>query len=524
MQEEISENQDSEISPIQKAPFSKRKLIFFAIILVILIFLPFAFFLISRMSNQGNVPLQGNQKTFSPQAPHANDELIIKLKDSYTRVELERLNKKFTELGIVSQRKVYDSEDPRLKNFFVLKFKKGTDIKKTGQELINLPELEGVAPNYIDTIQIIPQDPFYNQLQLLWGFDKISMPQAWDSIRGSNSIIVAVVDTGIDYNHQDFSGRTIIKGPDLATCDMIESGACASPKQRDSDPIDDNSHGTHVSGVIGAVTNNNIGVSGVNWDVTLMAVKVMGKSGQGFRNDILEGIRFAADNGAKVINISLGNGAPCGFEYQTEIDYALSKGSIVVAAAGNGDNGVAVDASGFSPASCNGVITVGATTQPDTRWNLSNWGERVDISAPGHEIVSTVLNNQYQSKNGTSMAAPHVSGVVGLLLAANPGLPQDQVKSCLINSADPITTDENIGPRLNAYRALTLCTNTASIPIATNVTPSPIISPDSMPPTSKPLTPSPTTVKTYTCREDSRGSTARPGSIKIGSLMCEPNP
>src|SRR3989344_4000344 len=109
MQEEISENQDSEISPIQKAPFSKRKLIFFA------------FILISRMSNQGNVPLQGNQKTFSPQAPHANDELIIKLKDSYTRVELERLNKKFTELGIVSQRKVYDSEDPRLKNFFVLK-------------------------------------------------------------------------------------------------------------------------------------------------------------------------------------------------------------------------------------------------------------------------------------------------------------------------------------------------------------------------------------------------------------------
>lgn len=516
--DQIAQDQEPEFLPIQNkiSQFFKNKFMVIAMfILGIILLFPIAIFLMSQLSGQGQAPEQNiPKKTFAPTAPHRTDQLIVKLKESYARGELERLKKKFDELGVESQEKLADSDDPSLKNYYILKFKPGTDIKKAGQELINLEELEDAEPDYYMFTQIIPADSYYGQQ---WGLDTIRMPQAWDLAKGSNSVTVAVIDTGIDYNHQDFSGRNIIKGPDFSTGNCCRGSVCDGPKSRDSDPVDDNGYGTHVAGTIGAITDNNEGISGVNWNVTLMAVKVVSSAGCGGTEDIVDGLIYAVDNGARVINMSLGSPFVCSQLYQDAINAAYNSGSIVVAAAGNDNR----DAQNSSPASCDGVITVGNSDQNDERAPNSNWGRRVDIAAPGVEILSTFPGGVYGHRSGTSMAAPHVSGVAGLLLAANPGLPQDQVKSCLINSADPITTDENIGPRLNAYRALTLCTNTAPIPTDANVTPSPIILPTEQL-TSEPLTPSPTPVKTYTCREDSRGSTARSGSIKIGSLICEP--
>ena len=445
-------------------PDFKRKrllVITVTIIIVIILFIPLVFFAISALGLKESIKdleKTKGQKTFSLTAPYVPDELIVKLKASYTEEELARIEKKFKELGVVSQKKAFESEDPLLRNYYLLTFKKGTDIKKAGQELTDLRELVGVEPNYLVEVQASPNDPFLGQL---WGLEKIQMQKAWDISQGSNSVIVAVVDTGIDYNHQDFVGRNIIKGKDFSTCDLYSSNdSCSSPKERDSDPMDDHGHGTHVAGTIGAATDNNIGIAGVNWNITLMAVKTIGKDGRGTTQDIVDGVVYASDNRANIINLSFGQSSSCSGSYQNVINYAMSRGSIIVVAAGNNN----VNAQNYSPASCSGVIAVGATTSSDGRASFSNWG-----------IYSLSPGNSYKSRNGTSMAAPHVAGVAALLLAANSSLSSAQVESCLVRGADPINTDKPIGPRLNAYKALTTCLNISPVPTGASPTGMPTI-------------------------------------------------
>ena len=218
--------------------------------------------------------------------------------------------------------------------------------------------------------------------------------------------------------------------------------------------MDDNGHGTHIAGTIGAVINNGVGVSGINWNIKLMAVKVMRADGRGNTSVITTGVRYAVDNGAKIINLSLGGASPCGIQWQGAVDYANSKGTVVVVSAGNDSR----DSAGYSPASCNGVITVASTTSSDSRSSFSNFGSSVEIAAPGSSILSTLPGNRYGSKSGTSMASPHIVGVAALLLATIPGITPGQVRDCLVQNADPIATDKPIGPRLNAFKSLTICT------------------------------------------------------------------
>ncbi len=235
----------------------------------------------------------------------------------------------------------------------------------------------------------------------------------------------------------------------------------------DDFPFDGQSHGTHVAGTIGAITNNNNGIAGINWDVSFLAIKVLDDSGSGSTSDVLQGIYYAADNGAKVINLSLGGYVgPGGCQQhdpatQTAINYAVQKGVVVVVAAGNDDD----DTSFYTPASCNGSLVVGATGPTDQRSYYSNYGQRVDIAAPGGDskycsdqssclIYSTVLDNSYAYYQGTSMATPHVVGAVALMLAKNPTLSPAQIKLVLKSSADSISTDKLVGKRLNVYAAL----------------------------------------------------------------------
>ena len=357
------------------------------------------------------------------------------------------------------------------------------------QALAARPDVEYAQPNYILRIARTPNDPRFPEQ---WHYRDngtgtgqspggISLPRAWDTSTGSSSIVVAVIDTGILPNHPD-----IVGSPNLITgYDMISDPAIANDGDgRDSSPTDpgdavaanecfpgsparSNSwHGTHVAGTIGVGrTDNGVGVAGVNWNVRVQAVRVLGKCG-GTTADINDGIRWAAGlpvpgvptnpTPARLINMSLGGRVPCSMSpaQQAAINDAVAARAAVVVAAGND----AVDASQVSPASCNNVITVAAS---DYRGYLvtrySNFGATVEIMAPGGDVrrdddgdgnndgvLSMVHPNAgtYARYNGTSMAAPHVAGVAALWLAQTPGLTPAQLLAELQRNALPRTSTQ----------------------------------------------------------------------------------
>ncbi len=307
----------------------------------------------------------------------------------------------------------------------------------------------------------------------------INLPRAWDTSTGSNSISVSVLDTGILPNHPDITGSgNLATGYDMIT-DLFTAN---DGDGRDADPTDPGDalvtgecgglppwppinlpaswHGTHVSGTIGVGnTNNGVGVAGVNWSVSVQAVRVLGKCG-GSTADINDGIRWAAGlpvpgvpnntSPARVINMSLGTppGAPCTLSPSTQsaIDDAVAAGAVVVVAAGND----AVDASQVFPASCNNVITVAASdANGDLETEYSNFGSTVEIMAPGGDVtpnaaggVLSMVQAGYAFYNGTSMAAPHVAGVAALWLSVDPSLTPTQLLTALQAATMPRTSSQ----------------------------------------------------------------------------------
>lgn len=386
------------------------------------------------------------------------------------------------------------------------------NVDQTVSAFSALSEVESASPDYIRAAQT--NDTYFNKQ---WDMNKVQAPQAWSQTHGSNDVTVAVIDTGIQMNHPDFSGRNFAQGRDFAMCDQYNSnGTCATPKNCtgsgycDDDASDDDGHGTHVAGTIGAKTGNQLGVAGLNWDVTLMPVKVLNKNGEGLDSAILGGIDYAVSHGAKVINMSLGGPGSCTDPYQAAIDNALAHNVTVVVAAGNDT----VNASNYVPASCTGVIAVAATGPQDAVTFYSNYGDVVALSAPGGDnpcdtscIYSTFLGSTYKMEGGTSMAAPHVAGAAALLLSVNPNLTPNDIRSILTNSenVDPITITpgEPAGAgRLNVGKAVSSITGGGSgnptptpTPTGTNnptATPTPTQTPNSTP------TPTPTHVPNAT--------------------------
>ena len=353
------------------------------------------------------------------------------------------IDKKLKGIGIRDYKQEFEGNDEKLDNFYILYYDPAIKIEQIQEKLKNLSFLQSAEPNSMMQILITPNDPSYPQL---WGMEKIQAPQAWEISTGSNSIIAADIDTGVDLNHPDLSSN-LVPGWNLIN--------------NTDNPQDDHGHGTHVAGTIGGIGNNGIGVVGVNWNVKIMPIKVMGANGSGNTATIVNGIKYAADNGARVANLSLGGKGACAPSQQNVVNYAVSKGMVVVFAAGNDGS----DAINSQPGNCSGVITVGATTASDSRASFSNFGNVVEIAAPGVGIVSTYLGG-YKSAQGTSMAAPHVTGAVALLLSAKPNLSPAEVSECLINSGDIINTDRPIGPRLNIANAIRDCQK-GSDPVAT---------------------------------------------------------
>ncbi|MCC5658649.1 S8 family serine peptidase [Nostoc sp. XA010] len=281
-----------------------------------------------------------------------------------------------------------------------------------------------------------------------WGADLVKAPEVWAQGYTGKGVVVAVVDTGVDYNHEDLKNNIWTNTKEIAGNSIDDDGNGYIDdnygwnfSDQNNNTLDNNGHGTHVSGTI-AGENNNYGVTGIAYDAKIMPVKVLNESGSGSYSSISKGIRYAVDNGANVINLSLG-GASSNRSLESAINYASSKGVIVVMAAGNDG-----DSSPDYPAryAYKSGIAVGAVDKNNNMPDFSNRSGANEISyvtAPGVKVYSSVPNNQYATYSGTSMAAPHVAGVVALMLSANPNLTDAQVRQIVAETAGNSTQSTN---------------------------------------------------------------------------------
>ena len=414
------------------------------------------------------------------------DQIIVKLRDpvadalpssaaNFQKAQADRAARVSTRLeGRARVRANYVRTLKRGSQVFKLPGHKSIDeIKGLMRHLEGDPDFEYAEPDYIARPTATPSDPYYiYQWHYFDALGGINLPAAWDRATGLANVTVAVIDTGIRPGHPDLAGW-ILPGYDFIS-DIPSANDGTGPDSDATDPGDwlttaeaaaycpgnfaqsSSWHGTHVAGTIAAATSNGIGVAGVAANARILPVRVLGKCG-GYTSDIAEGIWWSAgypsiypgvpnnSNPARVINLSLGGYGLCGTTYQTAINDAVAAGAVVVVAAGND----ADDAAYYSPASCNNVITVAATGRGgDLAGDYSNYGNVVEISAPGgsgaDKVLSTVnagttapTTESYGYMSGTSQATPHVSGVVALLLGANPLLTPAQVLTTLQSTARP---------------------------------------------------------------------------------------
>jgi len=362
-------------------------------------------------------------------------------------------------------------------NIRVCRIPEGMTVEQAVQSFQANPDVEYAEPNYVYHMdEVFPNDPKFGSL---WGLHNVGQgggrtdadidaPEAWEIQRGSETVIIGIVDTGVEYDHEDLQANMWInpgesgEGRETNGIDDDGNGYIDDFRgwdfvQKDNDPKDGNGHGTHVAGTIGAIGNNARGVTGINWRVRLMPLRFLNVQGSGYLSDAIEAILYGADMGAKILNNSWG-----GYQFsqalQDAIRYALQKGVLFVAAAGNEkeDN----DFRPHYPSSYDleNIIAVAASDNRDRFANFTNWGKTsVDLAAPGVNILSCYLRGRYEWLSGTSMAAPHVAGVAGLVWAQFPNLNYRQVKARILGAVDFISSFEKYlftGGRLNAARAL----------------------------------------------------------------------
>lgn len=296
-----------------------------------------------------------------------------------------------------------------------------------------------------------------------YSLDRMQVYTAWDRSKG-DGVVVGIVDSGTTFSHPDLQGKFVSRGKDYIN--------------NDDDATDDQGHGTHVSGIIAAATNNNTGISGVGYNAKFLMCKGLGANGSGGLDVVANCVKWLADQGVKIINMSLGCKCPHPI-HEEYVNYAWSKGAVVIAAAGNDGDGV----NRFYPASVDNAIGICATDRNDNKSAFSNYGPNVDLCAPGSSILSTVRTGGYEAWDGTSMAAPNASGVAALVLAANPGMTNVQLRQRLESTADDLGAPgrDNIygSGRINAARAVG--NSTAPTPTPGPTQPAPTVQPTSPP-------------------------------------------
>ena len=354
----------------------------------------------------------------------------------------------------------------------------GADVLETVARLTGRPGIAYAEPNFIQYADATPTDPDFDQL---WGLDNtgqtggtadadIDAPEAWDITTGSGTIVVGVIDTGVDYTHPDLADNMWVNPGEIPGNNSDDDGNGYIDDiygwdfyNNDADPFDDAGHGSHTSGTIGAVGNNGVGVVGVNWDVQIMALKFLSAGGSGSTDDAVAAVDYATkmrvNHGVNIVLTSNSWGGG-GFSQALEDAIAASGAAnmLFIASAGNGNTDADANPSYPAAYDVDSIISVAATDDDDARASFSNWGlTTVDLAAPGVSILSTTPANTYSSYSGTSMAAPHVAGAAALAWSIAPSASASDIKAAILDGADLVPSMAGItvtGGRLNAYGTL----------------------------------------------------------------------
>ena len=423
--------------------------------------------------------LKSQRKLFKDFEQHQQYYKTLAAKDT------RQLTKKEQHIAKRAQRTPKGVTAPDLDRIYLLKFNDTDDdsLQQLLDEYRADSNVEFVELNYIIEIDQAPNDPLY---WAQWGLENtgqdyptsgrynlppgttdmdVDAPQAWDVDTGSSDIIVAVVDTGVDYTHRDLSAN--IWGNDaelngIADIDDDENGYIDDIYgydfyNDDNNPKDDHGHGTHCAGIIAADSNNSTDVAGISWQSSIMSLKFLSSSGRGSVTDAVDAIYYAVNNGADVISNSWGSSSS-NSTLTAAIDYAYSQGVVFVAAAGNEGN-----TDQRYPAACDHVISVAATDSNDDMASFSTYGSWVDIAAPGVDILSlraygtymgTVYDDYTTTASGTSMACPFVSGACAVLLSMDNDLSVDEIETALKSGVDAIDSSVCQSGRLNLNAAI----------------------------------------------------------------------
>ncbi|MBA2379517.1 MAG: S8 family serine peptidase [Blastocatellia bacterium] len=342
---------------------------------------------------------------------------------------------------------------------------------------VDLPEFREVSPrgDNDDLPDNAPNDPYFSEQWALYNDGQnggkakadISARQAWAKTQGSGDVVVAVLDTGVDYTHPDLVTNMWIRPENLPQYFDAELGTFNdrygfNAVDNAADPMDDNGHGTHCAGVIGAEGNNEQGIAGINWDVQIMPLKFLGRGGFGTTKNAIEAINYAVDRKKKGVNVRVISASWGSTQYSKALESAIKaagdEGIMFIAAAGNAstDN----DRRPHYPSNYDlpNVISVGALDNNDLLASFSNFGAKtVHVAAPGKQIVSTWLKGAYREASGTSMATPHVAGIAALILANEPDISVADLRKRLIASSDVLDILNGkivSGGRVNAAKAL----------------------------------------------------------------------
>ena len=386
-------------------------------------------------------------------------EVIVRFRKGYSKRKITAFN---TSYGL-STIKVF----PHLNVFHLKASKNLSNLKKILESYKTNPNVLYAEPNYIYYPYSVPNDEL---LSKQWALSNIEATRAWEIEKGKAKIIIAIVDTGVNWNHPDLVNKIwnnkneipndFIDNDNNGYTDDIRGWDIAD---NDNDPMDEYGHGTHCAGISAAESNNFIGIAGLAQKCTIMPVKIDSSYWERSFTAVVcaEGIIYAVNNGANVINMSWGGPADS-YLIHDAIRYAYDNNVVLVAAAGNSND----DFSGF-PACYNEVISVSATDYYDKKAFFSSYGPFVDVAAPGTEILSTYRDASYESMSGTSMASPYVAGLSGLILSYKPDLTNEQVRQAIRISADNFETNEwdpyyGYG-RINAYNALRYIQTTTPI-------------------------------------------------------------
>ena len=336
-----------------------------------------------------------------------------------------------------------------------------SSLRKLAARLEKDPAVDFAEPNYILRHSEVPNDPDWQEQ---WALPKIQAPEAWKISKNAPSVIVAVIDTGIDYSHPDLQGNLWTNPGEVPGNGRDDDGNGYIDDihgwdfcNKDNDPMDGNLHGTHVAGTIAAATNNGKQVAGVAWQTQLMALKFLSDSGWGSVADAVDAVAYCVAMEVPISNNSWGGG---GYSQAMKdvIEQAGEKGHLFCAAAGNSANDN--DQRAFYPASydCQNVLSVAASNNSDELAYFSCYGKTtVDLAAPGVNIFNLSINGGTTSLSGTSMASPHVAGAAALLLGQNPSAGHQEIKNTLINTVDPIESFRGkmvAGGRLNLFNAV----------------------------------------------------------------------